>query len=455
MNEYVSFILGLVRRDGVLALLAVCAVLAAAALLLRRKGRPFPWKRVLVPALLAGYLVALLSMTLLGRTEYGAASVNLHWFRAWWEAWNSFSAKNWLLVLLNVAAFVPLGLLLPLAARPFRRWYLAVPTGFLASLAVETLQYLTQRGTWDVDDLFTNTLGCALGYCLVMAALCLRHRETRSPRRWLPFLAAPLAFVLAVGGTFAVYALQPYGNLSLAPAYRVDLSDIRWELDLILDSEPAAAMVYRASSLDQAACDAFGAAFAEQAGVTFPDAYYYDASTVFANHSTGDFLSVDYRDGSYIYRVGTPIPAAASEAGLREALGRLGIAIPDGAAFVQADSRCTFTADFLPVGDVVYHGVLSCRMEDGAVTEVENFLVPLSPCREEPIRTQTEAYTRLIQGRFSPAEPLAALQPLTVTVTACTLDYRSDTKGYYQPVYLFTLAADGLELDQALIPALR
>lgn len=455
MNEYVSFILGLVRRDGALAALAVCVVLAAAVVILRRKHRPFPWPRVLVLALLAGYLVALLGMTLLGRSEYSAAYINLHWFRAWWEAWNSFSIKNWLLVVLNVAAFVPLGLLLPLAARPFRRWYIAVPTGFLASLAVETLQYLTRRGTWDVDDLLTNTLGCALGYCLVMTALCLRHRETRSPRRWLPYLATPLAFVLVLGGTFAVYALQPYGNLTLAPAYRVDLSGIQWELDLVLDNTSTTAMVYRASRMDQPSCDAFGAAFAEQAGVTFPDAYYYDDTTIFANHSTGDFLTVDYRDGSFTYRIGTPLSAEATEAGLREVLAGLGIAIPDGVTFDRTDNRCTFTADFLPVGDAVYHGVLSCRMENGAVTEVENRLVPLTPCREAAILTQSEAYTRLMQGRFSRAEPLAALQPMTVAVTACTLVYEADTKGYYQPVHQFTLAAEGLEMDQALIPALR
>ena len=38
--------------------------------------------------------------------------------------------------------------------------------------------------------------------------------------------------------------------------------------------------------------------------MTFPDAYYYDDLTVFANHSTGDFLNVTY---SVYFRVGVGI----------------------------------------------------------------------------------------------------------------------------------------------------
>ena len=320
MHEYVSYMFQLVRQDGALAIAVVVLVLAAAAVVCavsRRQGRAFPWKRAAVLALLAGYLAALCSMTLTGREAFGAAT-NFHWFRAWREAWNSFSVKNWLLVLLNVAAFVPLGLLLPLAFRPFRRWYLTVPAGFLTSLAIEALQLATGRGTFDVDDLFTNTLGCALGYCLVMAVLLLHARQTA--RRWLPYLACPAAFCLAIGGIFAAYALKPYGNLSCAPSYRADLSEVSWTLACDLTEDAGTAMVYRTESLTKESCEDFAAAFAQKAGIAFTDAYYYDDMTYFANHSSGDTLSVDYRDSSYTYRLGTPLAVSeGSEAELRGA----------------------------------------------------------------------------------------------------------------------------------------
>ena len=457
MHEYVSYIFQLVRQDGALAIAVVCLVLAAATVVyavLRRQGRAFPWKRAVVLALLAGYLAALCSMTLTGREAFGAVT-NFHLFRAWREAWNSFSVKNWLLVLLNVAAFVPLGLLLPLAFRPFRRWYLTVPVGFFTSLAIEALQLATGRGTFDVDDLFTNTLGCALGYCLVMVVLLLHARQTA--RRWLPYLACPAAFCLAIGGIFAVYALKPYGNLSCAPSYRADLSEVSWTLACDLTDDAGTAMVYRTESLTKESCEDFAAAFAQRAGITFPDAYYYDDMTYFANHSSGDTLSVDYRDSSYIYRLGEP-PAVSegSETELRGLLAQLGITVPEGAVFSQEDSEIyRFTADFLPVGGVVYGGELQCHVQDGFLERVENHLLTLTPQQEEPLLPQAEAYDRMTRGKFDGAVTFSSHQPLAVTVSACTITYQSDTKGFYQPVYRFTVMQGEEPFTEVRIPALQ
>ena len=62
--------------------------------------------------------------------------------------------------LLNIALFVPLGFLLPLLSKPFRKWYAALGAGFGVSLLIELSQFFTGRGMCDVDDLFTNTLRC-------------------------------------------------------------------------------------------------------------------------------------------------------------------------------------------------------------------------------------------------------------------------------------------------------
>ena len=84
-------------------------------------------------------------------------------------------------------------------------------------------------------------------------------------------------------------------------------------------------MVYRTESLNKESCEDFAAAFAQGVGITFSDAYYYDDMTYFANHSSGDTLSVDYRDSSYTYRLGTPLAVSeGSEAELRGLDGLLG-----------------------------------------------------------------------------------------------------------------------------------
>lgn len=171
-------------------------------------------------------------------------------------------------------------------------------------------------------------------------------------------------------------------------------------------------MVYRTESLNKESCEDFAAAFTQGVGITFSDAYYYDDMTYFANHSSGDTLSVDYRDSSYTYRLGTPLAVSeGSEAELR--------------------------------------GL------DGLLGRVENHLLALTPQREESLLPKAEAYDRMTSGAFEGASAFASLQPLEATVTACAITYQSDTKGYYQPVYRFTVMQDEAPFAEVLIPALQ
>ena len=125
------------------------------------------------------------------------------------RSYQRFTLQIWLNVLLNIALFVPLGVLLPLLWKPFRKWYAALGAGFGVSLLIELAQLLTARGMCDVDDLFTNTLGAMLGWCAAMLVLAL-HQKSRT---WPRYCALPAAFALALSAIFISYAAQPYGNL--------------------------------------------------------------------------------------------------------------------------------------------------------------------------------------------------------------------------------------------------
>lgn len=71
---------------------------------------------------------------------------------------------------LNVALFVPLGILLPFLWKDYRTFKRTVFFGFGMSLSIELLQMLTFRAT-DVNDLLTNTLGAAIGYWIYKIAV--------------------------------------------------------------------------------------------------------------------------------------------------------------------------------------------------------------------------------------------------------------------------------------------
>jgi glycopeptide antibiotics resistance protein len=74
----------------------------------------------------------------------------------------------------NLFMMVPLGVILPMRFKVFRRWYLVAVTSLCFSLLIETSQYLTSRGFCQLDDVVTNVAG-AVAACV--AVLHLRKRK--------------------------------------------------------------------------------------------------------------------------------------------------------------------------------------------------------------------------------------------------------------------------------------
>ena len=139
----------------------VCMIVGAMAIVkLHDKlhpGKPLPGRRLFLFTAFLGYLFGLLAITMLFRQD-GQHVWQTHLFSAFWEAWHMFSLHFWLLYLLNIAMFIPLGVLLPLVARPFRRWYVTIPVGFGVSLLIECVQSLFAIGA-AVGGVVGGTLG--------------------------------------------------------------------------------------------------------------------------------------------------------------------------------------------------------------------------------------------------------------------------------------------------------
>lgn len=67
---------------------------------------------------------------------------------------------------LNVAVFIPLGMLLWVVLKQ-KKWWKALVFGCVASLLIEAMQLVLKRGLCEFDDVMHNTLGCVIGYGLV------------------------------------------------------------------------------------------------------------------------------------------------------------------------------------------------------------------------------------------------------------------------------------------------
>ena len=449
----------------------VCMIVGAIAIV-KLHDRLFPGKsllgrRLFLFTVFLGYLFGLLAITMLFR-QAGQHVWQTHLFSAFWEAWHMFSLHFWLLYLLNIAMFIPLGVLLPLVARPFRRWYVTIPVGFGVSLLIECVQSLFAIGSPDVDDLFCNTLGSALGYCLCMVGLSLAEKR---PRRMAAYGVLPLLSAAALAGIFIAYYTQPYGNLMDGPKYRADTGAVEWVVDCQLSEEPPQVGVYYAPPFDHDGALAFGEAFAEKHGKHIDTIFNYDEWILFSgSQGTGETsfsLDVYLADRSYEYwNSGVahqqPDSGTMSEDFLRETLAEYDIGIPEEAVLtydeeLMGEGRYRFDARQILEGDTLTDGyVLIDMTAEGEVVRLWNYMQTSRLAATETILSEAEAYRRLREGRFLNTRWfenwVEERHPSEARVLSCRLEYITDTKGYRQPVYAFVIANRN---GETIVPALR
>jgi len=70
-------------------------------------------------------------------------------------------------IILNIIFFIPFGFLFPIIQPKQSKATIAY--GFMFSLGIEIMQYITGRGLADIDDLINNTLGAVIGYFIYRA----------------------------------------------------------------------------------------------------------------------------------------------------------------------------------------------------------------------------------------------------------------------------------------------
>lgn len=460
MHDFIDLILNLFRRAVPFALIGLAAGIVILVLLglkcLRDRTR-FPKGQGAALLVLLCYMGGLIAVTFMDRTGYGMRmGVQLRPFLAFWEAWNGFALQVWLNPLLNIAMFFPFGLLLPLAAKPFRRWYWMLAAGAGTSLVIEAIQYILCRGTADIDDLICNTLGAMLGYCICMLFISLTEKRRKIA---VYYAALPILSVAVLAGVFLIYRFQPYGNLEDAPIYAANTKGVEWVQECVLSDEPGPAGVYWAEPFTKESCDLFAVEFIGRLGgeIAFgtPDVNYYDNSASYSDHLTYS-LFVNYNDRSYEYtdyRVDSGLRYSGkggtiTEDEFRAALEKLGIDVPDAALFIVEDEekgKYAFQAECVAEDGVMINGEIRCRIAEGGILyDVDNVLSVCTLRGEAAVISPKEAYDKLCAGRFSwrDVPMFEYLKPERVRVTSCTLEYLTDSKGFRQPVYTFTLSDD-------------
>lgn len=139
----------------------------------------------------------------------------------------------------------------------------------------------------------------------------------------------------------------------------------------------------------------------------------------------------------------------ATESELLLALEKMGVTIPKGVVFEQKEEQYLFVADKIVKDGKMYDGSIQCEYTtDSVISHLTNSIIEYEEYKSFPIISEKEAFDRLKKGYFFD------IGDRNLDVLEVELDYELDTKGFYQPVYAFSVMWDDLE-GTINIPAIK
>lgn len=316
------------------------------------KGKKsLPKKELIFGGLFIGYIIMVIGVTFLNRGPNFHGEMNLSFFSTYREAWYSSSVRHWQFVILNIIMFVPFGFLLPLLHSRFKRALWIIIFALLFTLSIESVQFMTRYGNFVFDDLFNNLLGAIIGYGIIIGFSTIKARNIK-----LSFLYFSPFFLLVIlfGSLFSYYHLKEFGNLSIIPTNRIDLTQATITLDIQLDDNRTTAPVYKAPTYTKAAANEFVLEFFEKINVDTSNMEiisYQNENIYWVREGKSHNIWFNFLDGSYRYTdfssfVEGMEPKDVEEETLLENLIQFGIHIPQDSLFQKADTGSyEWTAD--------------------------------------------------------------------------------------------------------------
>ena len=176
----------------VLVCLIICCSISVVGWFLKNKNRT-AWNLSGVCWIaLWGYIVVV--FTMLGRRKAEQSQVELRLFWCIKEAWLNRDTMDWYLIVGNISLFIPLGVMLTVFFSRLRNWWKVMICGLVSSLSIEIAQLILHLGLFELDDLFHNTLGTYLGYCLCVIGLYVIGKDGRKKMK-RSFIVACMSWI--------------------------------------------------------------------------------------------------------------------------------------------------------------------------------------------------------------------------------------------------------------------
>ncbi|MEG0295500.1 MAG: VanZ family protein [Clostridium sp.] len=425
------------------------------------KGKKeFNMKTAALYAIFLIYIIIVLGATL-GIRSQTVNTVNMHLFSSYIEAWNSFSKTEWRNIIFNILMFVPLGFLLPIVSRKFRSWWITYFIGLTSTIIVELIQLVSGKGIFELDDIINNTLGCIIGYGLVMICISYsmkKKNEFKSKAVIITCFQIPLCLtIMFFSVIFISYSKQELGNLSIACSYNQDMSKVNITSEVEFKDQSEEAYVYKATigSKEDTLKIANGILGAVDSEVDESHNDVYDDTIIYRSKDEVYSVWVDYIGLTTNYTNSSTMSDSGLEGlGYREVkdlLKSFSISLPEEAEFIDVGAgKYEILVDMYNLGENILNGKLTCDIrKEREVSNFRNEIISYDRYKKYEIISEQEAYNEILQGNFKSYSVGNEIKIKDVQLT-----YKTDSKGFYQPVYEFSL--EGTDKEQSiLIPALK
>lgn len=421
--------------------------------------------------LLCFWLILVLGLTSLSRGANYTGELNVDFFSGYINAWNNWSIIELQLIIFNMLMFAPLGFLLPLLWKRAEKVWVTLAVSLGLTTLIEVIQLLTGTGIFELDDLFHNLLGSLFGYFCIMAILMPIREKTIRFAPVAKVLLIPCVISFALGAVFFIYDRQPYGNMSILPAVKQDMSRVQITTEFELTDKEISVSVYKnIYTEDKTYIQNVQSWLAELENITFSgtarredENYVYTGKDADGNAFQMNFF---FRSGHWNYTTYQESAACLTEETAQQYRNRYETwmkeneLLPDNAVFsVQNNNTLRWDAApehaFSAEDKAFQNGSVMIQFdENGTVIDLFYQISWNEYVATKDIISPNEAYTQVENGNFKQYVPFQQGDMLYIEKGELTYVY--DTKGFYQPVYQFSGYINSTENPWVCqIPALK
>ena len=416
-----------------------------------QKTFPIRLSKFIFITLLICWFIVVFGITTLSRGANFGEHINLSLFSGYVNAWNKWSLTEFQLIIFNMFMFVPLGVLLPLIHHKNKSFLRVLIISISFTSFIEISQLITGKGIFELDDLFHNTIGSLVGYFFVMVFILWSEQRKIKFVPIMKAISIPLVFITLFGMANVVYNAQEFGNLPFKPAQKQNMEQIKIQLETELSNAPSNACVYvnkDAKNLEKAKLIA--QSIAKQFNLKQQNGIRIDGDNwifIFQDNEGSEYLLTYFMsDGSWFlsFDITEDAPLKVDMKQQKQLLENWleseGL-LPNNAVYQQQDERTIrwdvaepenlqSTCEDFSKGMVIFR-FFNQQVPDILFNVSNNEMVA-----KKQLISQQQAYELLANGEFSIYQTLQKGD--TLTITDVRLTYTYDTKGYYQPVYVFT-----------------